>query len=166
MADDWDKLEAEVEEDDLDIDDEVDFAAPDAVCVQVYVLADGIFLVRRSRTALRTLRFVDHDASSMPIDIWQDDDPFDDCTDGYLYTATGYSPQRRASVGSVTTTRRLIGPTSVVTTATPSNSPAGDPPTRSPREPRAEPARDVTARHRGRRRRVVREAVWRRGVHT
>ena len=86
LADDWDELEAEVEEDDLDIDDEADFAAPDAICVQVYVLSDGIFLVRRSRTALRTLRFVDHDASTMPIDIWQDDDPFDDCTDGYLYT--------------------------------------------------------------------------------
>ncbi|GAC50521.1 hypothetical protein [Gordonia aichiensis] len=86
LADDWDEVEAEIEDDEIDADDEVDYDAPDAVCVQVYVLAGGVFLVRRSRTALRTLRFVDHDASSVPLDVWQHDDPFDDCTDGYLYT--------------------------------------------------------------------------------
>lgn len=86
LAEDWDEVEADIEDDDIDADDEVDFGAPDAVCAQVYVLDGGVFLVRRSRTALRTLRFTDHDASSVRLDVWHHDDPFDDCTDGYFYT--------------------------------------------------------------------------------
>lgn len=85
LADDWDSTEA-------DIDDPVEYPTGDdlevtpARCVQVYTLADGIYLVRRSRIALRVLRFLDHDATSVVEDTWFHDDPFDDCTDGYMYT--------------------------------------------------------------------------------
>lgn len=58
----------------------------EAVCVQIYVLDAGTYLVRRSRKALRTIRFLDHDAKEAPKDTWLHDDPFHDCTGGYLYT--------------------------------------------------------------------------------
>lgn len=56
------------------------------VCAQMHVLADGVLMVRRSRTVLDRLRFDSHAVDALDLDRWFFDDHFDDCTDGYLFT--------------------------------------------------------------------------------
>ncbi|WP_261392986.1 hypothetical protein [Rhodococcus sp. BP22] len=56
------------------------------VCSQVVVLTDGVFMLRRSRTELGHLLLADYSSSGLPLDEWQNDGHFEDCTDGYLFT--------------------------------------------------------------------------------
>ncbi|WP_235610117.1 hypothetical protein [Rhodococcoides fascians] len=56
------------------------------VCSQVVVLSDGVVMLRRSRTELGHLLLADYSSSGLPLDEWQNDGHFEDCTDGYLFT--------------------------------------------------------------------------------
>ncbi|WP_283347615.1 hypothetical protein [Rhodococcus sp. IEGM 1341] len=56
------------------------------VCSQVVVLSGGVLMLRRSRTELGHLLLADYSASGLPLDEWQNDGHFEDCTDGYLFT--------------------------------------------------------------------------------
>lgn len=58
----------------------------DVVCAQIHVLADGVLLLRRSRTELDHLMLADHSADGLMLDLWHFDGHFDDCTDGYLFS--------------------------------------------------------------------------------
>ncbi|MGB3698805.1 MAG: NADAR family protein [Gordonia sp. (in: high G+C Gram-positive bacteria)] len=78
---DLDDESSNVEDEDLP-----EFVPTEAVCAQIYVLGKDTYLVRRSRRALRTIRFIDYEPTAVPMNTWLHDDPFDDCTDGYLYT--------------------------------------------------------------------------------
>lgn len=57
---------------------------PAALCAQIVALS-GRYLVRRSTVVLDVLRFVDHDAAIVAPNRWFSDDPYGDCTHGYLY---------------------------------------------------------------------------------
>ncbi|CDZ92573.1 hypothetical protein ACWDT5_22135 [Rhodococcus aetherivorans] len=65
--------------------DEDDDESP-VVCAQVHVLADGVLMVRRSRTVLGRLRLDTHAVEGLELDRWFFDGHFDDCTEGYLFT--------------------------------------------------------------------------------
>ncbi|WP_235578945.1 MULTISPECIES: hypothetical protein [unclassified Rhodococcus (in: high G+C Gram-positive bacteria)] len=65
---------------DPDVDDEV-------INAQLHKLDDGVVMVRRSRTVLEQRRLLDHSVDGLTLDTWHHDDLFDDCTDGYLFTA-------------------------------------------------------------------------------
>ncbi|MGX7729230.1 hypothetical protein ACWPOB_08135 [Rhodococcus sp. 2H158] len=67
-------------------DDDHDNVDEPVVCAQMHVLADGVLMVRRSRAVLDRLRFDTHAVDALDLDRWLFDDPFDDCTDGYLFT--------------------------------------------------------------------------------
>lgn len=56
------------------------------VCSQVVVLSDGVVMLRRSRTELGHLLLADYWSECLPLDEWQNDGHFEDCTDGYLFT--------------------------------------------------------------------------------
>ncbi|MDJ0412079.1 hypothetical protein [Rhodococcoides fascians] len=56
------------------------------VCAQIQVLDDGVHLLRRSRAVLGHLMLTDYSADGLELDTWHNDDHFDDCTDGYLFT--------------------------------------------------------------------------------
>lgn len=56
------------------------------VCSQVVVLSDGVFMLRRSRTELGHPLLADYSSAGLPLDEWQNDGHFEDCTDGYLFT--------------------------------------------------------------------------------
>ncbi|MDV7992146.1 hypothetical protein [Rhodococcus sp. IEGM 1374] len=56
------------------------------VCSQVVVLSDGVVMLRRSRTELGHLLLVGYSSAGLPLDEWQNDGHFEDCTDGYLFT--------------------------------------------------------------------------------
>lgn len=56
------------------------------VCSQVVVLSDGVVMLRRSRTELGHLLLADYSSAGLPLDEWQNDGHFEDCTDGYLFT--------------------------------------------------------------------------------
>ncbi|MBY4130962.1 hypothetical protein HQO83_21430 [Rhodococcus fascians] len=56
------------------------------VCSQVVVLSDGVVMLRRSRTELGHLLLADYASAGLPLDEWQNDGHFEDCTDGYLFT--------------------------------------------------------------------------------
>lgn len=72
---------------DEDDDDSRDRGADErVVCAQVHVLADGVFLVRRSERVLGRLRLDSHCVDGLETDRWFFDDYFEDCTDGYLFT--------------------------------------------------------------------------------
>lgn len=68
------------------VDDDHDNVDEPVVCSQMHVLADGVLMVRRSRTVLDRLRFDSHAVDALDLDRWFFDDHFDDCTDGYLFT--------------------------------------------------------------------------------
>lgn len=91
----FDTAAVDLEELDEEFDDESSnsadtdphgFVPTEAVCAQIYVLDGGTYLVRRSRRALRSVRFVDYQPTEVPRNVWLHDDPFGDCTDGYLYS--------------------------------------------------------------------------------
>ncbi|NCL72618.1 hypothetical protein [Rhodococcus sp. YH1] len=63
-----------------------DYDESPLVCAQVHVLADGVLMVRRSRTVLGRLRLDTHAAEGLELDRWFFDGHFDDCTEGYLFT--------------------------------------------------------------------------------
>ncbi|WP_242640187.1 hypothetical protein [Rhodococcoides fascians] len=56
------------------------------VCSQVVVLSDGVVMLRRSRAELGHLLLADYSSAGLPLDEWQNDGHFEDCTDGYLFT--------------------------------------------------------------------------------
>ncbi|MGV8874908.1 MAG: hypothetical protein ACOH2Q_20435 [Rhodococcus sp. (in: high G+C Gram-positive bacteria)] len=56
------------------------------VCSQVVVLSDGVVMLRRSLTELGHLLLTDYSSAGLPLDEWQNDGHFEDCTDGYLFT--------------------------------------------------------------------------------
>ena len=58
----------------------------EVVCAQIQVLADGVLMLRRSRVELGHLLLADYSTENLPLDIWQFDDHFEDCTDGYLFS--------------------------------------------------------------------------------
>ncbi|AMY26097.1 hypothetical protein A3Q41_04835 [Rhodococcoides fascians] len=58
----------------------------DVVNAQLQVMADDVFMVRRSRTELGHLRLADYSTSFVELDTWYLAEHFDDCTDGYLFT--------------------------------------------------------------------------------
>ncbi|MDV6297368.1 hypothetical protein ACWEQV_28855 [Rhodococcus aetherivorans] len=72
--------------DDVHFDDIYDSAHETVMCAQLHVLADGVLMVRRSRTVLDRLRFASHAIDGADPSRWFFDDHFDDCTDGYLFT--------------------------------------------------------------------------------
>lgn len=56
------------------------------VCAQLIVMADDVFMVRRSRVELGHLMFADYSTKYVELDRWYLTPHFDDCTDGYLFT--------------------------------------------------------------------------------
>ncbi|MFC4602683.1 hypothetical protein [Rhodococcus kronopolitis] len=68
------------------IDDDEDEDEESVVCVQIHVLANDVFMLRRSRTMLRRLMIADYSTDRLALDRWHNDDHFEDCTDGYLFT--------------------------------------------------------------------------------
>lgn len=58
----------------------------DVVCAQIQVLADGVLMLRRSRTVLGHLMLADYSSSELTLDLWHTDGHFDDCTDGYIFS--------------------------------------------------------------------------------
>ncbi|MFL1596239.1 hypothetical protein NQ854_25445 [Rhodococcus ruber] len=72
--------------DDVHFDDVYDSADESVVCAQLHVLADGVLMIRRSRTVLDRLRFDSHAVDGVDPSRWFFDGHFDDCTDGCLFT--------------------------------------------------------------------------------
>jgi len=70
----------------LDHDEDEDEDEDPVVCAQVHVLADGVLMVRRSRTVLGRLRLDTHAVDGLELDRWFFDGHFDDCSAGYLFT--------------------------------------------------------------------------------
>lgn len=58
----------------------------DVPCAQLQVMADDVFLVRRSRTGLGHLLLADYSTAAVTLDKWYLEEHFDDCTDGYMFT--------------------------------------------------------------------------------
>ena len=58
----------------------------EVVCAQAQVLADGVLMLRRSRSVLGHLLIGDYSVDGLELDRWHYDDRFDDCTDGYLFS--------------------------------------------------------------------------------
>ncbi|OZD03666.1 hypothetical protein CH281_12045 [Rhodococcus sp. 06-221-2] len=58
----------------------------DVVCAQLIVMADEVFMVRRSRVEVGHLMFADYSTEYVELDRWYLAPHFDDCTDGYLFT--------------------------------------------------------------------------------
>lgn len=58
----------------------------DVVCVQIQMLADGVMMLRRSRSVLRHLLIADFSSDKLPLNTWLFSDNFDDCTDGYIFS--------------------------------------------------------------------------------
>lgn len=74
---------------DFRIDDDAlddDFEEPiEAVCAQIVVLKHGRYLVRRSQVVMEPTSYVDHDAGAATPNLWFDEDPTSDCTNGAIY---------------------------------------------------------------------------------
>ncbi len=70
---------------DYDDDDEEE-EEDDVVCAQVQMLADGVMMLRRSRSVLGHLLIADYSSDKLPLNKWLFNDIFDDCTDGYLFS--------------------------------------------------------------------------------
>ncbi|MGA9874162.1 MAG: hypothetical protein WBQ44_23885 [Rhodococcus sp. (in: high G+C Gram-positive bacteria)] len=66
-------------EHDAEVDDDVP-------CAQLQVMADDVFMVRRSRVELGHLMLADYSTAAITLDKWYLQDHFDDCTDGYMFT--------------------------------------------------------------------------------
>lgn len=69
----------------IDYDDEED-GDDEVVCAQVQVLSDGVMMARRSRSMLEHLLIADYSSDKLPLNKWQFNDNFADCTDGYLFS--------------------------------------------------------------------------------
>lgn len=67
-------------------DDDEDEDDSDVLCVQVQMLADGVMMLRRSRSILGHLLIGDYSSHKLPLNRWLFNDNFDDCTDGYLFS--------------------------------------------------------------------------------
>lgn len=57
----------------------------DALCAQIVVLEHGRYLVRRSRVLMEATNFVSYDATGASVNLWFDEPPTSDCTDGAVY---------------------------------------------------------------------------------
>ncbi|WP_261768989.1 MULTISPECIES: hypothetical protein [unclassified Rhodococcus (in: high G+C Gram-positive bacteria)] len=60
--------------------------ADDVPCAQLQVMADDVFMVRRSRTELGHLMLASYSTAGVTLDRWYLQEHFDDCTDGYMFT--------------------------------------------------------------------------------
>lgn len=58
----------------------------DVPCAQLQVMADDVYMVRRSRTELGHLMLADYSTAGVTLDRWYLQEHFDDCTDGYMFT--------------------------------------------------------------------------------
>lgn len=67
----------------IDYDDDHE---DEVVCAQVQMLADGVMMLRRSRSVLGHLLIADYSSDKLPLNKWLYNDNFDDCTDGYLFS--------------------------------------------------------------------------------
>nr|WP_296779187.1 hypothetical protein [Rhodococcus sp. (in: high G+C Gram-positive bacteria)] len=67
-------------------DDEEDDDDDEVVCAQIQVMADRVFLLRRSRSELGHLLLADYSTAGVTLDKWYNNDQFDDCTDGYIFS--------------------------------------------------------------------------------
>ncbi|MFC8181380.1 hypothetical protein ACFULT_21105 [Rhodococcus sp. NPDC057297] len=58
----------------------------DVPCAQLQVMADDVYMVRRSRTELGHLMLTDYSTAGVTLDKWYLQEHFHDCTDGYMFT--------------------------------------------------------------------------------
>lgn len=91
------------------------------VCAQLIVMADDVYMVRRSRVEVGHLMFADYSTDYVELGRWYLAPHFDDCTDGYLFTKDRRLAAEPASTGSETTREPVSPITSAATTATPTN---------------------------------------------
>lgn len=68
------------------VDEGDDEEEEEVVCAQAQVLADGVLMLRRSRSVLGHLMIADYSVDGLELDRWHFDDRFADCTDGYLFS--------------------------------------------------------------------------------
>ena len=68
--------------------DTVVYAADDpVVCAQIVKLEDGVLWIRLSDVVLGAPMIADHTTERLPLDVWQFDDAYPDCTGGFLFSA-------------------------------------------------------------------------------
>ena len=64
------------------------YAADDpVVCAQIVKLEDDVLWLRLSDEMLGTPLLANHSAGLLPLDVWQREDTFEDCTEGFLFSA-------------------------------------------------------------------------------